>query len=442
MSRRIRAVHGAFGLLRGVSRREISRPPRSSASHQSPTHEPDVSTYPSRPWIPPAIAGALLTLWSCASAPEQVEQRPFFPAPPDPPRVQFLRSIEAVEDVEPPRSGLDNLVFGDAKVERRAIRRPFGCAYRDGMVYVADSQGSQILRVDFKNRKMGPVPLEGRAAMQSPLGLCFSPEGLAYVTDPQRKQVVVLDKDFKWVAEFGPLGPKTRPVDVKAHEDQLYVTDAGEACVWVLERKTGKVLRKLGNQDKAEETLRGPTFVSIDPNGYAYVVDTIYSRVTVWDKDGKYIRQIGEPGDIVGTLARPKGIAWSEDNTIYVLDGAFENCQIFDLAGNPLMFFGGPGNGPGSLYLPGTVWIGRGKEGLDLFQDLIDPDFDAERLILVTSQYGPRKLNAYAFGKSRKFEYKAVALPSVPQPAPPRKESQPSGKDAKGTPQPASATRK
>ena len=390
-------------------------------------HEPDVRLLHrdrQRAWL--ALVAGILALCACASAPEGPEERPFFPGPPDPPRIQFLRSIEAAEDVEPPRSGIDTVLFGGDKQDRRLIRRPFGCAYKDGMVYVADNQGGAILRIDLKGRKVEPVPLQGRAAMQNPLSISFAPDGLVYVTDPERKQVVVLDKNFKWVAEIGPLGPKTRPVDVKVHGDLLYVADVGERCVWVLDRKSGEQRMKLGNPDKPEQILKGPTFVTVDPNGFAYVVDTIYSRITVWDKDGNYVRQIGEPGDIVGTLARPKGIAWSEDHTLYVLDGAFENCQIFDLDGKPLMFFGGPGSAPGTLYLPGTVWVGRGKEGLDLFQELIDPDFEAERLIIVTSQFGIRKVSFYAFGKSKNFKYPDVKFREVPEPKtpePPKEEA-------------------
>ena len=60
------------------------------------------------------------------------------------------------------------------------------------------------------------------------------------------------------------------------------------------------------------------------------------------------------------------------------------------------MFFGGGGNEPGRLNLPAKVVVDY--TSVPYFKKLAH-DFDVEYIVLVSSQYGPRKINVYAFGK-------------------------------------------
>jgi hypothetical protein len=46
----------------------------------------------------------------------------------------------------------------------------------------------------------------------------------------------------------------------------------------------------------------------------------------------------------------------------------------------------------------------------------VEPDFEPEMLMVVTSQFGPRKVSFYALGKSKKFAYPPIELPNAPTP--------------------------
>jgi hypothetical protein len=221
------------------------------------------------------------------------------------------------------------------------------------------------------------------------------------VADSERRQVVVLEEDGRFRAEFGPFGDDGRPVDVDVRGDELLVTDSGARCVRVLDRQTGQQRAVLGGPGSGGPPLRGPTNLALDSAGKAYVVDTIDPQVLVFDREGAFERTVGTPGSGIGCFARPKGIA-SDGEVLYVVDAAFENCQLFDLEGRPLMFFGGPGGEPGNLYLPAGIYVG--SEGLDLPAAYVDPDFEPTALIVVTSSYGPRKAGFYALGRSTRFE--------------------------------------
>lgn len=343
-----------------------------------------------------ALAAGLLGLVACkATTGEPPAALVFYPDPPDPPRMQFLRAIADARDLEPERGGLDTLLFGE-RPAAEPFRAPYGTAVRDGKVYVCDLEQGVVLAVDLAANRIEPLPLEGRARLTKPVNLAFAPDGTLYVADLGRRQVVVLDSALRWQAEYGPWGEESRPVDIDLAGDELFVTDSGSACVRVLARADGSERRLLGKGQ-----LRGPTNTALDAEGNAYVVDTIDGRVPVFDAGGALVRHIGTPGSSVGNLARPKGIAVL-DGLVFVNDAAFENCQLFDLAGNPLMFFGGPGSGPGCFNLPAGVSATR--EGLELFRAQMDPDFEPEALVVVTNFYGAR-LAFYALGKSRRFAY-------------------------------------
>ncbi|MFO1078068.1 MAG: 6-bladed beta-propeller [Planctomycetota bacterium] len=380
------------------------------------------------------LAGLTLLLAACASTggggPAELVM---FPPPPDPPRILFLRSVSSGEDIEPHESSwLAQVVVGEETSDQKPMPKPCAIAVRSGIFYVTDTQSGGIYALDFAKKTAGQVDLRGRARLLTPTGICFGPDGSVYIADRARKQVVVLDDKFQWVKELGPWDEKSGPTDVAVWKDRLYVTDAGSNCVRVLSLATGDQLMVLGNADNENEYMRGPSNLVVDENGYLFAVDTVYSRIYVWDADGKFVRHIGRPGDAPGYLARPKGVTLA-DRKLFVLDSAFDNCQILDLDGHPLMFFGGQGETPGSMSFPRKVWVGA--DGLEAFRTELAaaPDFEAERLIVVSNTWGP-KLSFYALGKSKRFQYPEQSLPERPTTPPP--EPTPAEKAAEATAEP------
>jgi DNA-binding beta-propeller fold protein YncE len=87
-------------------------------------------------------------------------------------------------------------------------------------------------------------------------------------------------------------------------------------------------------------------------------VDTLNTRVQVFDSEGKFIRSFGSLGDAPGTFTRPKGVGIDSDGNIHVADAAFDNIQIFSPEGTFLGFYGAAGLNPGfSFSLPTGVYI-------------------------------------------------------------------------------------
>ena len=84
-------------------------------------------------------------------------------------------------------------------------------------------------------------------------------------------------------------------------------------------------------------------------------------------------------------------------------DAAFNNVQIFSPEGRLLMFFGDAGLGPGGLMLPAKVAID--EQNMALFSAYTAPEFEIEYLVLVTSQFGDRKVSVYGFGHDKGKHY-------------------------------------
>ncbi|MEI6128409.1 MAG: hypothetical protein WCQ99_17835, partial [Pseudomonadota bacterium] len=113
-------------------------------------------------------------------------------------------------------------------------------------------------------------------------------------------------------------------------------------------------------------------------------------------QDGDKIKEFGSGiGDSFGQFARPRGIAVDREGRVYSVDAWHSVVQVFDADNNMLIFFGEVGPNPGNLSLPAQVVIDY--DNIDHFKEYAAPGYDIEFLIIVTSQYGPRKVNIFGF---------------------------------------------
>ena len=217
-----------------------------------------------------------------------------------------------------------------------------------------------------------------------------------------RGQVVVFDRDDAYLRAIGEPGA-WKPVDAVPFGDRLYVADNGNALVKVFDKQSGELLKSIGDKGDPAERLDRPTNLSFDAKGDLYVTDIGRFQVVKFDRDGHFLSAIGKVGDTPGHFARPKGTAIDPEGRLYAVDAAFNNIQIFNPEGRLLMFFGDSGLGPGGLMLPAKVTIDAQNVGY--FRSYAAPEFEVEYLVLVTSQFGDRKLSVYGFGHEKGKHY-------------------------------------
>lgn len=344
----------------------------------------------------------LLTLTGCATTPPQQKEEPpvFYPGPPDPPRLQYLTSFTSSKDIEPPKSRFELFVTGKEIITR--LDKPYGLALYDGKIYVADTNAT-VMVFDLEKKSLKPLSgAHGMGKLLQPLNICIDADGNKYVVDPIRGQVVVFDKNDLYVKAFGS-SREWKPVDAAVYEDRLYVVDIKNAEVHVLDKKTGNPIKKIGRTGEPVNWLIKPTNITIDKEGVIYISDASRFQVVKYNRDGYFLGTIGRLGINLGHFARPRGVAVDREGRVFVVDAAFDNVQIFDKTGQLLMFFSKYGRARGDLYLPAKVVVDY--DHVKYFTKYADPDFEIEKLVLVSSQFGERLINVYGFGKKKGMKY-------------------------------------
>ena len=235
----------------------------------------------------------------------------------------------------------------------------------------------------------------GRGQLQLPLNCSVDDNESLYIADGNRRQIVVFDRNRKYVTEFGEEGETFKPTDVVLSGNNVFVVSVKDQKVFVYDKSDHKLLYSFPDMEPGDYGyLYQPTSLTIDDN-FIFVSDVGDNKVKVYTHDGSFIRSVGGPGTYAGQLTRPKGVAVDRNLNLYVVDAAFENVQIFNKEGKVLMFFGGPYTKHGDMWLPADVAISY--SGLEYFRKFVNSSFNLKYLIFVTNQFGPDKVNVYGF---------------------------------------------
>jgi hypothetical protein len=343
---------------------------------------------------------AALLVASCASAPKAPPAPAvYYPPAPELPRIQFLTSFSGLKDIEE-QTGFDRFVLGEKQNIR--LDKPYGIALQGGKIYVCDTNNTVVV-FDLVKKDFRPLPgaIEQGRLIQ-PLNISVDDEGVKYVADPERGQIVAFDRDDAFLRAYGKPG-EWRPVDAAPYGDRLYAVDVANARIVVFDKESGERLKTIGDRGEPVERLAGPTNLAFDPEGRLHVTDFRRFQIVEYDRDGHYRSALGRAGDNAGHFARPKGIAVDREGRLLAVDASFNNVQVFNAKERLLMAFGKGGEQPGDLLLPADVWID--DQHLEHFREFVAPEFEAEYLIFVTSQFGPRQVNVFAYGKQRGKRY-------------------------------------
>jgi sugar lactone lactonase YvrE len=320
----------------------------------------------------------------------------FYPLPPNAPRLQFLASYRSELDVSAEsEGGFRDFLFGGRDKESTFINKPYGVAIHKGAIHVVDTRGNGWGVFDIANSRAFFVRPSGGGRLAKPINITIDTDGTKYVTDTDREQIVVYGPNNRYIKAFGEPG-QFKPIDVAIAEDRLFVTDAMNHKVHILDKQSGETLFTIGESGSKKGQLLHPTNIAIASDGSVYVVDTTNSRVQKFSPDGEFMNAFGGAGAVPGRFTRPKGIAIDQENHLYVTDAAFNNVQVLDDQGGALMFFGGQGAGPDSLDM--LTAIGIDYESVPYFEHLAAPGFDIEYLVVVAGQFGINKAVVYGYG--------------------------------------------
>jgi sugar lactone lactonase YvrE len=365
------------------------------------------------------LIGLLALASGCTSVKQAAAPSPiFYPPAPDPPRLQFLMGFSGEGDLRGNSDAFKTFVVGKAP-PKRPISKPYGLALRSNQLYVCDTVLRLLEIIDLDKRQLRYFSPEGAGRLRTPINVTVDQDGTRYVTDTSRHQVLIYRADDTFAGAIGreaPRMPQTTgshlqinraeeagaadlwtPTDVAVSADRLYITDLKSHSVQVYNKADRRLLFAIpAGEANATNRLYAPTNLALDAQGRLYVSDTGGFRVQQYDANGQHLRSFGSQGLAPGTFALPKGIAVDRAGRLYVVDARTQVVQIFNDQGQLLMYFGEPGQSRAALNLPAKIIIDY--DHVAQFQKCAAPGFVLEHLVLITNQYGERKVSIYGFG--------------------------------------------
>jgi len=310
------------------------------------------------------LAAVASVLSGCASAPPPKEEpKLVWPAPPLPPRIEFVRSITSEDDLKADTTfsaAMVTFLAGEQMPEGR-IASPAGIAISDDTqrLYVADPLQHKVFVFDFAKKELRKIEVG------YPTGVALDDQENVYVVSGVAKGVTVFDRTGKQLREIND-GTMARPngIAVDSKHDRVYVVDTGNAGapeqnVKIFDR-SGKRIGSIGGASGGDfGQFSYPTYVTVDGGGNVFVADTLNARIQKFDQEGKFVTAIGRAGSNWGEFDKPKGVALDTFGNVYVVDTGWSNVQIFNPKGEILLFFGGRGPIPGMMKNPLAVAIDK-----------------------------------------------------------------------------------
>ncbi len=287
----------------------------------------------------------------------KAEEKLVWPPPPDEPKIEWIKSIKKVEDVEGERSFFGKIIDILVGKEKKQIIKPFGSYFINNRLYFTDTGTKTVFIFDFKRKKVDYIDRIGDYQFSSPIDVVVDKKGNIYVSDSVLGAVFVFDKDRKYKGKIGA-GFLKRPTGLTINQKKgwIYVSDTLAGKIYIFDLN-GKLIKHIGKIGQGDGEFNKPTFITLDKKGNLYVVDSMNARVQIFDINGKFLRKFGKRGTVIGTFANPRGIAVDSDGNIYVTDTLLSAVQIFDQKGQLLLVIGYYGTRDGEFAFPEDITI-------------------------------------------------------------------------------------
>lgn len=303
----------------------------------------------------------VLLLTSCATQPQlaNTEPPPVWPAPPETPRIAFVRAFSQPEDLGISKSFFTKVYeFVVGSSELRLIRPMAVTVTPDGTIYVSDPGSRGVHRFDTKQQHHRLIQRKDNLPLPSPIGLAADSEGDIYVTDSALGEVLVikpasreaipltLDQPIQQPTgiAFDPLGKRLYIVDTTGHQIRIVTPD-------------GKQISAFGQRGSGNGEFNFPTMLWRDKDGQLYVTDSLNFRIQIFDSEGRFLGLFGRHGDATGDLSHPKGVTTDRSGHVYVMDSMHHALQIFNRDGDLLLSIGHRGRGAGEFWLPAGAFM-------------------------------------------------------------------------------------
>jgi len=267
-----------------------------------------------------------------------------------------VRQWRAALDLYGRNTGVGMLL--NARIETVANRRFLLPIANDGIRYV--------------NSGRFPGKIEDTVLYRQPTSILANNDGTVWVAAYGSNEILKIDvngliRDRK----RGHLNGLDRPYDLaRGLDGRMYVSEFRRGRVSIL-NSNGDWQAYIGSKGLGDGQFVGPQHLTVDEDGYLYVVDYGNSRISKFDPDGVFILSFGKKSAVFPGLLSPTGIA-AYNNKIYVAESAVKAIYMFDPNGNYLGRLAAEGlKAPESLRFlsDGTMLVADGNRVVQINPD-------------------------------------------------------------------------
>lgn len=315
------------------------------------------------------LLAAVFLINGCATEVPLQTRRYVWPRPPDPPKIEWIKSYYSQNDF--PKSGSQSAMealFGEEAPT--LFEKPIDIKSNGkGRVYVTDIILNAVVMYDLVAKKVEVwKKSSGEGALGiNPFYISLDSNDNLYVVGQGDKNIYVLDREggVKKKIDFSEKVKAPAGISVNDASKRIYLVDTGGSKVEVF-AISGEHLFTFGKPGEAAGELNRPSPIAINSKGEIVVGDTMNARVQIFDSEGKFLRKFGQRGDSSGEFQVIKGVAVDSDDNIYVTDGKANQIKIFNANGDWLMSFGAAYSvpitrkeAPGGFLLPQGIYIDK-----------------------------------------------------------------------------------
>ncbi len=288
---------------------------------------------------------ALPMLAGCTGATPQIQERYFWPPPPIPPRVEWLKAYHSQLDLEKTsfRNFKEAIVGEDAPIE---LVKPIEIRMDNAQdkFYVADIGASAIFVFDLRQKELRLLSTQGfnLPAALTPIGMALDSNNSLFVLDPKLNLILVFDSGEKLVRaiRLDQLCRRPLALAIDKIKNRLYVSDAQLNKIFALDLN-GTLQFAIGGPGQDMGRFNLPVGLAVNSKGQIIVADAFNARIQVFDEQGSFLYTFGKRGDDPGDFQLIKSVAVDSDDNIYVADGKAHNIKIFNQTGELLLALGG-----------------------------------------------------------------------------------------------------
>ncbi len=219
------------------------------------------------------------------------------------------------------------------------LKSPWGigvCNDAQGLIVVAENGNNCLTLLGEDGQHKGQLTMDDKS-LNHPRGVAVTPDSNIIVTDDHRVTMLTLEGIL--LAQFGDKQPGhsttslNYPVGIAIHHTtgDVYVADSKNDRIVVLDPN-------LSFRYEFSNTIREPSDVAFDNNGYLYVTQYKIDHVTKYSSNGVPCGIIGSRGKKPGYLMHPVSLA-IRNNEVYVCENGNDRISIFTLDGEFLHLF-------------------------------------------------------------------------------------------------------